>query len=98
MKFIQHLPENHLFELTIRGIRRVEFTFTSLRDFLGHEYIRFYTKDPNFKRFTICRDKEIELISELKDGRTFKLGVLDGDMREIPEWVREPVKEEENEP
>lgn len=86
MRFIQHFPPEQEASLRIRGIHPVEFDFSTLKEFLNNEHIRYYTSDINFKRFTICRDAEYELISELKDGKTFKLGVLDGNITEIPEW------------
>lgn len=88
MRFIQHLPHDQEISIRLRGVKPVEFDFHSLKDFLDNEHIRYYTGDVNFRRFTICRDKEYELISELKDGKTFKIGVLDGNITEIPEWVR----------
>ena len=90
MKFIQHIPDvNTRLQLAKRGIIPVEFSFNCLRDFLRHEHIRYHTQGSQFKRFTICRDKEYELIVELTDGRTYKIGVLDGNIREIPEWGRD---------
>lgn len=94
MKFIQHFPPDMEVTLAIQGIKRVEFEFRSLRDFLANEHIQRYIKDVNFRRFTICRSgSEYELISELKGegGRTFKVGVLDGDMRDVPEWCGKKV-------
>lgn len=88
MKFIQHFPKEQEAYLYIKGIRPVTFDFSTLKEFLNNEFIKKCTLDTNFRRFTICRDSEYELISELKDGRTFKIGVLDGNMSEIPEWVR----------
>jgi len=93
MKFIQYIDPLVAVSLAKRGIFAFEFNFCSLKEFLGHPRIRFFTRDSNFKRFVLCRGKEIEVISELKDGRTFKLGVIDGDINEIPEW--NPNKSEE---
>lgn len=72
--------------LSTMDIKPVEFDFCSLHEFLSHPHIRIFTRDANFKRFNISRGSEYELISVLKDGRSFKLGVLDGDISEIPEW------------
>lgn len=95
MRFIQYIDPLCMVELAKKGVFGFEFDFCSLNEFLGHPRIRFYTRDSNFKRFVLCRGKENEVISELKDGRTFKLGVIDGDMSEIPEW--NPVKPVEKE-
>jgi hypothetical protein len=97
MRFIQYIPPFVALELAKRKIFSFEFNFCSLNEFLGHPRIQFFTRDKNFKRFVLCRGQEIEVISELKDGRSCKIGVLDGDMSEIPEWnPRQPeeVKEQ----
>ncbi len=86
MKFVQTFPIEHELAIRLRGVKPVEFEFTTLKEFLNNEHIRYYTKDVNFKRFTICRHGECELISELKNGNAYKVGVLDGDITEIPEW------------
>ena len=87
MKFIQYVEERYIFPLKMRGVEIVTFEFCSLNEFLRNDFIKYFTRDNNFKRFTICRDQEYELISELKDGKTFKIGILDGNINEIPEWV-----------
>lgn len=89
MKFMQYINEEYLLGLTLRGIKPVEFEFSCLNEFLRHPHIKYYTNDTNFKRFVICRDGHIELISELKNGMTYKIGILDGNIHEIPEWVKE---------
>lgn len=86
MKFIQHIDPKDILWLSMRGVRPTIFEFCSLNEFLRHPLIQIIIKDTNFKRFTICRGIEYELISELKDGKTYKIAVLDGDMSEIPEW------------
>ncbi len=91
MRFIQHINERDKFWLFSRGVKPVTFDFCSLNEFLSNSLIQILIKDKNFKRFTICRDKEYELISELKDGQTYKIGVLDGNMGEIPEWCGRKV-------
>lgn len=86
MRFIQHINPRDILWLSMRGVRPVKFEFCSLNEFLRHSFIQIIIKDTNFKRFTICRGIEHEIISELKDGKTYKIGVLDGNMSEIPEW------------
>jgi len=77
--------------LQARGINPVRFNFESLEEFLRHPHIKFFTSDPNFERFVICRGSEYELISKLKSGKHYKLGVLDGNISEIPEWCGEKI-------
>lgn len=86
MKYIQYIEPGIMWWLASMDIKPVEFEFACLREFLNHPHIRIFTGDANFKRFNICRDKEYELISVLKDGRSFKIGILDGNISEIPEW------------
>lgn len=86
MRYIQYIEPWIMWWLNTMDIKPVEFEFGSLHEFLSHPHIRIFTRDTNFKRFNICRGSEYELISVLKDGRSFKLGVLDGDISEIPEW------------
>lgn len=95
MKFIQYIDPLVVVSLAARGIFAFEFDFCSLNEFLDNSRIRFYTRDKNFKRFVVCRGVENELISELKCGRSYKLGVIDGDIYEIPEWnLNKPVEKE----
>ncbi len=91
MEFIQHIEERIRPILAARGILPVRFKFGCLREFLRHSHIQLFTKDPDFERFVICRDSEYELISQLKSGKHYKLGVLDGDMTEIPEWCGQKI-------
>lgn len=86
MKFIQYIHPWVMWGLSNMGVKPVEFEFCSLEEFLRHPHIRIYTTDDNFKKFNLCRGSEYELISVLKNGRTCKIGVLDGDITEIPEW------------
>jgi hypothetical protein len=91
MLFVQHIEEKIMPLLAARGIKPLRFNFESLNEFLRHPFIQFFTKDKNFERFVICRDKEYELISQLKSGRHYKLGVLEGDIKEIPEWCGQKI-------
>lgn len=86
MKYIQYIEPGIRWWVASMDIKPVEFEFSSLHEFLSHPHIRIFTNDTNFKRFNICRGSEYELISVLKNGRHCKLGVLDGDISEIPEW------------
>lgn len=94
MKFIQYFEPRYELALAERGVWKIKFDFCSLNEFKRHPHIQYYIRDPNFKRFTICRDKEYELISELKDGKTYKIGILDGNLSEIPEWNPEGTDKE----
>ncbi len=87
MKFIQYIPLNERIHCAKMGVVPVEFEFTSLREFNNHEFIRKLWNNDIFKRFTVCRDKEVELVAELKNGNTYKVGTLDGNIYEIPEWL-----------
>jgi hypothetical protein len=91
MLFVQYIEERVLPILQERGIKPVRFNFGSLREFLNHSHIRFFTRDPNFERFVISRGSEYELISKLKSGKHYKLGTLDGDITEIPEWCGQKI-------
>lgn len=86
MKFIQHIPLYERVHCAKMGVVPLEFEFTSLRDFNYHPFIRRLWDNNIFKRFTICRHGEYELIAELKNGHTFLIGVLEGNISEIPEW------------
>jgi len=93
MKFIQTFPDVYIrLHLAKLGVKPVEFEFVCLKDFLRHPTIRYHTQGASFKKFSICRDKLYELIVELKDGRTYKIGELEGNISEIPEWVRDNKK------
>jgi len=92
MRFIQHIDPKNIIWLSKIGVKPIVFDFCSLNEFMRQPLVKIVTKDLNFKRFTICRSGwEYELISELKDGKTFKLGVLDGNMNEIPEWCGQKI-------
>lgn len=92
MRFAQHIDPKNIPWLAKIGVKPIVFDFCSLNEFMRQPLIQIVTKDLNFKRFTICRAGwEYELISELKDGKTFKLGVLDGNMNEIPEWCGQKI-------
>ncbi len=91
MQFIQYIDEDMVPLLAKRGIAPVRFSFCSLNEFLRHPYIQYFIKDKNFDEFVICRGAEFELISKLKSGKHYKIGVLDGNMSEIPEWCGQKV-------
>lgn len=91
MLFVQHIDEKIMPLVAARGIKPVRFNFESLNEFLRNPFIQFFTKDKNFRRFVICRDNEYEIISELKCGRLHKLGVVEGDITEIPEWCGQKI-------
>jgi len=92
MRFIQYIDPKNIIWLAKMGVKPVIFDFCSLDEFMRKPLIHVVVQDTNFKRFTICRAGwEYELISELKDGKTFKLGVLDGNMNEIPEWCGQKI-------
>lgn len=87
MIFIQYIEDKMIPILAMRNIKPVIFNFTSLHEFLNHEFIRFFTKDTDFSEFVICRTySENELIIKRKNGEHHKIGFLDGDIKEIPEW------------
>ena len=70
-----------------KNIKPVKFEFSSLHDFLNNEFIRYFTKDPLFCEFVLCRSyAENELIVKRLDGKHYKIGLIDGDIKEIPEW------------
>jgi hypothetical protein len=91
MEFIQHIEERVKPILALRGISPVRFKFSCLREFLRNHHIQFFTKDTNFEKFVISRGSEYELISKLKNGKHYKLGILDGDIKEIPEWCGQKI-------
>lgn len=87
MIFIQYIEEKMIPILAERNINPVKFNFGSLREFLNNEFIRFFTRDPNFSEFVICRNYSgNELIVKFKSGNHHKIGLLDGDIKNIPEW------------
>jgi hypothetical protein len=86
MKFTQYIASFIAAELAKQDIFPFEFEFSNLNDFLENPHMKFYSNDNNFKRFSACRDNEIEIIVELKDGHAFKLGTIDQDLPGIPEW------------
>ena len=87
MVFIQYIEEKIMPILSSRNIKPVMFNFASLNEFLNNEFIRFFTSDPDFSEFVICRNySENELIVKRKNGEHHKIGFLDGDITEVPEW------------
>lgn len=92
MIFIQYIEEKMMPILLAQKIKPVRFNFESLTEFLNHEFIRIFTADINFSEFVICRGySENELIVKLKDGRHHKIGFLDGNITEIPEWCGQKI-------
>lgn len=87
MLFVQYIEEKMIPILLSENIKPVRFNFCSLHEFLNHEFIRYFTGDPHFSEFVICRNySENELIVKRKNGEHHKIGFLDGDITEIPEW------------
>jgi hypothetical protein len=92
MFFLQYIEEKMLPILAARNIKPVKFNFSSLNEFLNNEFIRFFTRDPRFSEFVICRNySENELIVKFKTGDHHKIGFLDGDIIEIPEWSGQKI-------
>jgi hypothetical protein len=89
--FVQYIEDIMISRLSARNIKPVRFTFNDLHSFLSNEFIRRITDDPNFKEFVICRDLEYELIVKLKSGVHHKIGILDGNISEIPEWCGQKI-------
>jgi hypothetical protein len=78
--------------LAEKNINPVKFNFRSLNEFLNHEFIRYFTKDALFSEFVLCRGySENELIVKKKDGTHYKIGFLDGNISEIPEWSGQKI-------
>jgi hypothetical protein len=86
MKFIQYIDPIIKGELSKIGIHGFEFEFESMEEMLNNPHIQFFTNDKNFNRLLICRSSGNEIISELKDGREYKIGDIDGDIPEMLEW------------
>ena len=92
MIFVQYIEERMIPILALNNIKPVKFNFSALNEFLNHEFIRFYTGDYNFSEFVICRNySENELIVKFKSGQHHKIGFLDGDITEIPEWSGQKI-------
>jgi len=92
MIFLQYIEEKMMPILAREKIKPVKFNFNSLGDFLNNEFIRRFTKDHNFSEFVICRGYcENELIVKLKSGVHHKIGFIDGDIKEIPEWSGQKI-------
>lgn len=92
MVFIQYIEEKMLAILAERNIKPVMFNFGSLYEFLNNEFIRFFTADSNFSEFVICTGySDNELIVKLKSGVHHKIGFIDGDIKEIPEWSGQKI-------
>lgn len=99
MMFVQYIEDSMLPVLAERKIKPVRFDFSCLREFLNNSFIRYFTKDPNFSEFVICRNySENELIVKLKSGVHHKIGFLDGDISEIPEWCGQKIIIASNKP
>ena len=85
--------------LAERKINPVKFNFSSLNEFLNNDFIRYFTKDPLFSEFVLCRGyAENELIIKRKDGTHHKIGLLDGNISEIPEWSGQKIIVAKNKP
>ncbi len=92
MVFVQYIEEKMVPILASRNIKPVKFNFGALNEFLNHEFIRFFTGDHRFAEFVICRNySENELIVKFKSGEHHKIGYLDGDITEIPEWCGQKI-------
>ena len=92
MRFVQYIEEAMIPILSKRNVKPVIFDFCALNEFLNHEFIRYFTADSIFSEFVICRGySENELIVKRKDGSHHKIGVLDGDIKEIPEWCGQKI-------